>query len=437
MKLIFALSAALALVFLPATIANAQSLNDALAIAYATNPQLQAERAGLRATDETLIQARAARLPGAQLDGSVSAKYQEQASPFFSSNETIYPRTLGVSARQTLYSGGRIQGNIDLAQVQIEIARNNLRSLEHQVLLEAVTAYMDVQQNIEVVRIRQNNVSVLRKQLVAAEDRFEVGEITKTGVSQAKARVAGAQARLSGARAVLATARAAYERTIGQAPGTLQATDMPQLQANDLATAINWAEANAPVLLNAKLSELAAHHALTVAKAGLRPTLSLGAQAITTDETSFGGSSADSVSSTLSFSMPLFTGGLNSSRVRAAKEQASQARIGILQARRITQEQVSNAWYGLIAAKSVIVASQEQVHANELAFEGVEQEAEVGLRTTLDVLDAEQELLDARLTLVSAKRDAVVAAYGLLRASGRLSVADLGVDVARYDPAAQ
>jgi outer membrane protein len=415
--------------------ASAETLSDALAMAYTSNPQLQAERATLRATDERLWQARAARLPGLQADASTGVTRQTQSSPFFGGTETYYPRSLSLSANQTLYGGGGIQGQIDLAQVNIEIGRNNLHDLEQQVLLSALTAYVDVRRNMEVVRIRANNVEVLQKQLQAAEDRFTVGEITRTGVSQAKARLAGARSQLAGARAGLANARAAYERTVGQAPGTLEAANMPAILPDGLASAIEWAEGNAPVLRNSKLAELAAVHGISIAKAGLRPRLTLGARASTADNNGFSGAESDSLSTSLNFSMPLFTGGLNQSRVREAKQQASAARIGVLQARRITHEQVSNAWNGLVAARSVIAASEEQVKANELAFEGVEQEAEVGLRTTLDVLDAEQELLDARLALVSANRDAMVAAYGLLRTTGRLSVAELKVDVNQYDPA--
>ncbi|PHR54292.1 MAG: hypothetical protein COA47_15680 [Robiginitomaculum sp.] len=410
-----------------AGVASSETLEQALGLAFASNPQLQAERAGLRAIDEGLVQARSERLPGLQADGSVGATRLKQSSPFFSSLETYYPNSVSVSGSQTLYAGGGIRGRIDLARVNVDIGRNNLRNLEQQVLLDAVTAYVDVRRNSEVVRIRSNNVDVLLKQLDAAKDRFEVGEITRTGVSQAKARAAGARSQLAAAKAALATARAAYARTIGQSPGTLEVATLPGNIPADLAEAIIWSEDSAPVLINAKLSELSAQHGITVAKSGLRPRLTLGARAGTANNNGFSGAESDFVSTALNFTMPIFTGGLNRSRVREAIEQASKARIGVLQARRITHEQVSNAWHNLMAARSVIVASQEQVAANQLAFEGVEQEAAVGLRTTLDVLNAEQELLDARLTLVSAERDALVAAYGLLRASGRLDMGNLGI----------
>jgi outer membrane protein len=405
----------------------AQTLGEALSQAYASNPLLQAERAGIRAVDEDLVQARAARLPSLQTDASIGAVYTEQTSPFFSANQTYYPRSLSLSGNQTLYAGGSIRGNIDLARVNIDIARNNLRSVEQQVLFDALSAYLGVQRNVEVVRIRAKNVEVLAKQLQAANDRFDVGEITRTGVSQAKARLAGARSLLALARSELSASRAAYVRTIGQSPGTLDEVASPKILPEDMATAINWAEGYAPILIAAKLSELSASHGVTIAKSGLRPRLSIGARASTADNSGFIGAETDTVSSSLNFTMPLFTGGLNRSQIRKAREQESQARIGVLQARRIVHEQVSNAWFNLIAAKSVIYANEQQVAANELAFEGVEQEAAVGQRTTLDVLNAEQELLDARLALITANRDVLVAEYGLLRAAGRLNLVDLGI----------
>lgn len=407
----------------------AQTLEEALGQAYASNPLLQAERAGLRAIDEDLVQAKAARLPSLQADASIGAVYTEQTSPFFSAVQTYYPRSLGLSGNYTLYGGGAIRGTIDLARVNIDIGRNSLRDLEQQVLFDAISAYLGVQRDVEVVRIRGKNVEVLSRQLDAANDRFDVGEITRTGVSQAKARLAGARSLLAAARSQLAASRAAYVRTMGQAPGTLSKASSPNILPEDMAAAINWAEIHAPILISAKLSELVATHGVTIAKAGLRPRLSIGARASTADNNGFIGAETDTVSSSLNFTMPLFTGGLNRSQIRKAREQESQARIGILQARRIVHEQVSNAWFNLIAARSVIDANEQQVAANELAFEGVEQEAFVGQRTTLDVLNAEQELLDARLALITANRDVLVAQYALLRAAGRLNLVDLGIAI--------
>ncbi len=407
--------------------ASATSLAEALEMAYGSNPQLQSQQAELQAREEQLNQAKAARLPSLQVDGSTGITYQKQSSPFFNGSQTYYPRSATISGRQVLYGGGGISGRINLARVSIEMAKNAVRQAEQEVLFGAVTAYVDVQQNTEMVRIRSKNVSVLHKQLDAANARFDVGEITKTGVSQAKARLAGSRSQLAGAKAQLAGSRAAYERMMGQAPGTLHVPGLPKNMPVDLVSAYAWAEAHAPILQNAKLAEMSAVHGVQIAKAGLRPNLSLGAQASTRDNNGFSNAQSDSVSTSLQFTMPLFAGGANTSKVREAKQRASKARIDILQARRITREQVAIAWHAMAATNAVILANQEQVIANELAFDGVTQEAEVGLRTTLDVLDAEQELLDARLGLIAAKRDAIVAAYGILRAVGRLNVTDLAL----------
>lgn len=420
--------------FIAAVPASAESLQDALAMAYTSNPQLQAERAGVMATAETVNQAKAARLPTVGAEGSIGYSAGNQSSPFFSGTNDYSPQTISGSAQQTLYGGGAIQGNIDLANVNLQMERNKLRLLENQVLLQALTAYVDVQRDMEVERIRTNNVEVLLKQLGAAEDRFDVGEITKTGVSQAKARLAAARAQLAGAKAQLAASRAAYEKVVGQAPGTLEPASEPVKLPDSFASAIQWAEKNSPSIQNAKLAELAAQKGVTIAKSGLRPSVTLGAQAYHQENAGYDGASAEAVATTLSLKVPLFTGGLSQSKVREAKQKASQARISVFQADRVVREQVSNAWNQLLAAKTGIQANEEAVTAQTLAFKGVEQENQVGLRTTLDVLDAEQELLSAKLALVSAKRDQLVAAYGLMAATGSLEAANLGLQVSDLDP---
>lgn len=414
--------------------ASAESLQDALALAYSSNPQLQAERAGVLATEETVTQAKAARLPGVSANGSIGYSAGDQSSPFFSGTNDYSPRSVSASAQQTLYGGGAIQGSIDLARVNVEMARNQLRLLENQVLLQALTAYVDVQRDMQVERIRTNNVQVLLKQLDAAKDRFDVGEITKTGVSQAEARLAAARAQLSGAKAQLASSRAAYEKVIGQVPGTLEPATQPAKLPDSFADAYQWAQKNSPAIQNARLAELAAEKGVSIAKSGLLPKLTLGAQAIHQDNAGFDGASAESVSTALNLSVPLFTGGLSQSKVRQAKQKASQARISILQADRVIREQVSNAWHQLLATRTAIQANEEAVTAQTLAYKGVEQENQVGLRTTLDVLNAEQELLSAKLALVSAKRDQLVAAYGLLAATGSLEAANLGLQVSDLAP---
>ncbi len=429
------ISSAVCAFLLLAVSVQAESLADAMAFAYASNPLLQAERAGLRATDEQLNQARSSRLPSAQLDGSYGYSRVKQASPFFSDTSGFKPRSAGLSVNQTLYGGGAISGGIRAAKASIEAGRADLVGVEQSVLLDAATAFLDVFRDADVARIRQNNVKVLERQRQAAQDRFDVGEITRTDVSQAMARLAGARAQLQAALSTLANSRAAYERVIGRMPGTLEKADAPQNVPADVLIARQFAEKNAPAIQAASHAEEAARQQINIAKSGLRPSVTLGVAGNTAKNSSFPGQSVDSFNAAARVSMPLFTGGLNQSQTREAKQRASQARLQLAQVRRQVIEQVTQAWNSLVAAQAVIVSSTEQVSANELAFEGVEQEAQVGLRTTLDVLDAEQELLNARLALVSAERDASLAAFGLLASTGQLTARKLALDVVYYDPA--
>ncbi|WP_300530046.1 TolC family outer membrane protein [Maricaulis sp.] len=423
---------------------EAQTLSEALAQAYNSNPTLQAERARLRVTDEGRVQARSARLPSVSADASISRNSTESESTFVINGQPVAsnsetdstPKNYSISASQALFRGGRTSGAIDQATAQVMAGRETLRIVEQGVLVDAVTAFMDVRRDSEVVSIRRNNVEVLNQQLQAARDRFEVGEITRTDVAQAEARLSGAQAQLSAAQSQLAASRAAYERVTGQPAATLQQPpalpDLPQ----SLASAAELAYANSPQLLAAQYGEEAARYGIQVARGAMLPEVSLSATASAARDSQFSGDSRDSTSVTARVSMPIFTGGLNRSRVRAAVAQEDQARFQVNEARRQVTEGVTNAWSGYVASLAVIESSSQAVRANEIALDGVQQEAFVGLRTTLDVLNAEQELLDARLTLVTAERDSYVAGFRLLQAMGLLSADLLNLNVETYDPAA-
>ncbi|WP_297737077.1 TolC family outer membrane protein [uncultured Maricaulis sp.] len=435
-------ASALALAGIGAATVQAQTLEETLALAYNSNPTLQAERARLRATDEGRVQARAARLPSVSASASISRSHTEgesfsqinNATNSFESDAT--PKNYGVSASQPIYRGGRIDGAIDQATAVVMAGRETLRATEQAVLVDAVTAFMDVRRDNNVVEIRQNNVEVLAQQLRAARDRFEVGEITRTDVSQAEARLSAAQTQLSAAQAQLAASRAAYERVTGQPAASLsEPPALPPLPDN-LGDAAEFAFDNSPQLLAARYGEEAAQHAIRIARGALRPEVSLTASASSARDSSFSGDVRDSTSIMGQVSMPIFTGGLNRSRVRAAVAQEEQARFQVREARRQVTEAVTNAWYSYIASLAVIESSRQAVVANEIALDGVQQEAFVGIRTTLDVLNAEQELLEARLTFVTAERDSFVAGYRLLQAMGLASAERLGLNVEIYDPAA-
>ncbi|WP_417468960.1 TolC family outer membrane protein [Maricaulis sp.] len=426
--------------------AQAQSLEESLALAYNSNPTLQAERARLRATDEGRVQARAGYLPQVSASATVSSQHSESQSTFViggvatssgSTETNSTPKTYSLSASQSIYSGGYNGGAVDQATALIYAGRESLRSVEQTVLVDAITAFMDVRRDAEVVNIRRSNADVLAQHLQAARDRFEVGEITRTDVAQAEARLSGAQAELSAAQAQLATSRAAYERVTGQPPATLQ--DPPALPdlPDNLADAAETAFRFSPELLAAQYGEQAASHAIRMARSSLRPQVSLTATASGSRDSSYTGDQRDSTQILGQVSVPLFTGGLNRSRVRAAIAQEEQTRQQSLLARRQVTEGVTNTWNAYITSQAVIESSRQAVRANEIALDGVEQEAYVGLRTTLDVLDAEQELLASRLTLVTAERDSYVAGYRLLQAMGLLSAERMGLNVEVYDVAGE
>ncbi len=421
--------------------AQGQTLEEALALAYDSNPTLLAERAALRAVDEGFIQARSAALPSVSASVGTSVTDSRRAGggdpttgfTFPENTNTQGTTTTSVAINQNVYRGGRTRAAMDGALANIEAARARLFSVEQQVLVDAVTAYEDVRRDEEIVSIRANNVAVLERQLQAARDRFEVGEITRTDVAQAEARVAGARAQLSAARGDLLTSRATYERVIGSPPGTLAPPPpLPGLPSTlDEAIALGF-DRN-PDVVAARFVEEAAQADVRSAAGALRPSVSASLSARDNDAY-LSGLDSESVTAGATLSIPLFAGGRNSSQLRQSRAAASQARLNLRNAERVVRQNVSSSWSIFESAQAVIVSSQEQVRANEIAFEGVEEEARVGLRTTLDVLDAEQELLESRLTLVSAERDVYVAGFRLLQASGGLSAQALGVDAEYYDP---
>ena len=416
--------------------AGAQTLEESLALAYRSNPTLQAERARVRATGESVVQARAAWLPSISASASISRRTIDGVDGFFDEANTISPQSYSINASQAIWRSGQIAGGIDQAQASALASLENLRAVEQSVLLDAATSFMNIRRDATIVEIRRNNVDVLNAQLGAAEDRFEVGEITRTDVAQAEARLSAARAELSGAQAQLATSRNAYARIVGQAPATLE--EPPELPT--LPETVDEAEAIAldfsPTLRAAAFSEEAADAAIRVAQGAMGPSVSL-TTGLSASRNSGGfqvGGDSESLSVGAQVTMPIFTGGLNRSRVRAANYTADAARQQVFVARRLTLENVSNAYNALLAAQSVIVSSREAVRANEIALDGVQQEAQVGLRTTLDVLNAEQELLNARVTLVSAERDAYVAGLALLQAMGLLTAETLDLPVETSDP---
>lgn len=414
--------------------AFAETLQEAIALAYRTNPTLLAQRANQRALDETVPQARAGLRP--QIDVTGSATYSRIDQDGVGVVETD---TAGVSVglSQTLYSGGRIGHAISAAEANVLAGRENLRAVEQQVLASVIQAYVDVQRDIEVLNIRQQNLAVLRRQLDESNARFEVGEITRTDVAQSESRLAQSQADLANAQAQLSVSRAAYAAVVGQAPATL--VEPPELPGvpSDFDVALNTGLAENPGVRAAQYTLQAAEQRVAAARAEYLPSARLTASyGGSGDLTDFDLADRTAFQAGASISIPLFTGGLNQSRVAQAREQANAAQIQIEGQRRTVLQNVSSAYAQVISTRASLAAGEEAVRAATVAAEGVRQEAQVGLRTTLDVLNQELELRSAQVALISARRNEYVAKAQLLSAMGRLEGANLDPSIPLYDPAA-
>lgn len=415
----------------------AETLQEAIALAYRTNPSLLAQRASQRSLDETIVQARAGLRPSLDItfSGNLSQDFGDSA-PFSDRYSDSASASIGLS--QTLWSGGRIGHGITAAEAEILAGRENLRDIEQTVLASVIQAYADVIRDTEILRIRQANLGVLQRQLEEATARFEVGEITRTDVAQSEARLAQSEADLANAQAQLSVSRAFYASVVGQAPGDL--APMPQLPGvpADFDAALDVALQDNPGIRAAAFSLRAAEANVAAAKAEYLPSARLTA--------SYGGANTDfdrigdigdstRLTAGATVSVPLFTGGLNSSRVAQALERANVAQINVEGERRNTLQSVSSAYAQALSARSSLQAGEEAVRAATVAAEGVRQEAQVGLRTTLDVLNQELELRNAEITLAGARRNEYVAQANLLAAMGRLEGPDLDPTLERYDPA--
>lgn len=428
---------------------SAESLTEAMATAYQSNPDLQGERAQLRSTDEQVAQAVAGWRPTLQAQGTYSfVRTRTNLNSGLSLSDHARPTTGTLTLNQNIFAGGRTVNTTRQAKFAVEAGRDTLESVEQNTLLSTVAAYMDVIRDDSVVGLNRNNVQVLQRQLEATQDRFRVGELTRTDVAQSEARLSGARTTLRQAEAQLTASRAAYEKVVGQAPGTLVRPAPVENLPQDEADARDLAARNNPDLQSARNLEASSRAAIAAAKGALLPSFDVQAQyrdvrnpasAGGLSGISGGGGSnrvntSDQTQILGVVTVPLYQSGAEYSRVRAAKEQASVAMMRIAAVQRQVDESVRNAWEDLIAARANIVSSQEQVNANEIALEGVKQEEQVGSQTILDVLNAEQELLNSRVTLVSAQRDEVVAEFGLLGATGQLTARQLKLPVKYYDP---
>lgn len=417
--------------------AAVSSLEEALVQTYETNPTLLAERAQLRATDEGVAQAASNWRPTVTVTGTISDTESRIDNGIgfdpISTDSENYGGT--IVASQSIFRGFRSVNEFRRAQANVRAGRAGLHSVEQGVFLSAIRAYLDVIRDDAVVELRQNNVSVLERQLQAAQDRFDLGDSTRTDVAQSEARLSLARSNLTAAQAQLTVSQAAFERVIGSEPGSLMSPEMlPGLPGSE-EEAVQMALDNNPALRAAVEAEVASRRSVDIAVGALLPRATVDATLQHSEDDDNLETQSDSATISGTVVIPLYQSGAEYSNIRQARQLNSADRIRIAETERQIRESVAVAWDALVSTQSVITSSADQVRANEIAFEGVQQEAQVGSRTTLDVLNAEQELLDSRVTLVRAQRDEQVAAYQLLSAIGELTAQDLNLPVEYYDPA--
>lgn len=417
--------------------ARAETLRQALAATYMTNPTLNAERARLRAIDEEISQARSNLRPSlfGDLESGIRKINPNPKGAGTVASGTHHPKGYSITVNKTLFRGLRTLNAIREAEATIEAGREDLRTVEQTVLLDAATAYVDVLRDQAIVSLREGNVRVLTEQLKATKDRFDVGEVTKTDVAQAEARRSGAISQLNLAQSNLKTSRSTYERIIGHPPsGLVEPQPIDSLLPQLLSGALRTAEVENPSIGAAVYSEEASRYVIKQIIGEMLPEVSVEATYEDTLEPSLTLDSRSTTTVTGRITVPLYSQGEPSSRVRQARETNRQRLQEIDEARAKANADVIAAWGQLVSTRAQIESDRQQVRANKIALNGVKEEEKVGQRTILDVLDAQQELLDAQVALVSSQRDQVVASFSLLSAVGRLNAANLRLAVEYYDP---
>jgi outer membrane protein len=419
--------------------AGAETLDSALAQAYRNNPTLNAQRAALRATDEGVPQQLAGYRPRVtfQMDSGYQGYQSHTLSggQFTTTQSAISPRGGNVGLVQTVYNGQRTGNLTRQAEAAVLAGRETLRTAVQTTLLDAATAYMNVLRDTAILDLQRRNVQVLQEQLKQTRDRFNVGEVTRTDVAQSESRVAAAQSQVLGAEATLKGSQATYRRVVGAEPVGLRA-GMPidRLSPTSLGAAVEQGRAAHPTVTAAQYTVDTAQFAVKAAEGTLYPTVTLEASMSKRWDLAPGSFDVSQGTVLGRVAVPIFQGGSEYSIIRQAKETLGQRRIELDVSRDLAQANVVQAWSQLEATKAQIIAAQAQVTATEVALNGVREEARVGQRTTLDVLNAQQELVNARVALVTAQRDRVVASYTLLAAVGRLGPQVLGLKTEDYDP---
>jgi outer membrane protein len=412
--------------------AQAASLYEALATAYATNPTLEAARAQLRATDEGVPQVLSEWRPTVLGTAQGGHEWDNQNKPVVLDEETN-PRSYGVTVRQPIFDGFGTVAGTSQAENLVHAGRAQLTSTEQTVLLNAVTAYMNVVRDAAVLELNRNNEKVLQAQLEATQARYDVGELTRTDVAQAEARLQGAVAARIQAEGQLTASQAIYRQVIGDDPVDVKMPeDTPPLPSSrDESLALSR---NAPEVRSAEFQERAAKDDIDVQFSDMLPSVAIEGSYQRQQDVGQRDSEVDVGSVIGQVTIPLYQAGAPDSRVRQSKQRYMQSKRQTDEAVRAAEQEAVNAWAALQTAIAQARSFEEQVRANEIALEGVRQEQEVGARTILDVLDAQQELLNAQVSLVSSQTDHVVAQFRVLASGGALTAQNLALNVEYYDP---
>ncbi|MGH8292776.1 MAG: TolC family outer membrane protein [Gammaproteobacteria bacterium] len=421
------------MVLMPA--ASAGTLHQAFAQAYASNAAIRAGEAELRAAGFGVQSARAGYQPQINFEAGIGTAHNDLVSPFFPIS--TYPqntRTAGLVITQPLYTGGQTASRVNAARATQSAQQAILGATEEQVFVQVVQTYSGVVRDQAVVKLEQNNLEVLNQQLQAAQAEFQNGEVTHTDIAQAEARVAGAQAALIQAQGSLTESRAAFLRVVGTEPQGLEQPPLPAPLPESEAQSVQFSAQNFSVLA-ARFAQNAAEQQVQAAAAQQRPQIALTGQLLEARDPQIGFSRLDTRSIMLTLSVPIYSGGALSAQKHAAEQRAEASREDVVDAQRQAQLEAINAWQAYQTANARLTAIQSQVQAEEIAARGVRDEQAVGERTTIDVLNADQELLNARVDLIRAQRDQLVAAYALQAATGRLTAGALNLrDVTNGQP---
>ena len=418
--------------------ARADTLADALVSAYQSNPQINASRAQQRATDEGVPQALAGYRP--QIVGSLSAGLQAVRNLLPDNTvqtATLKPWTIGVTVTQNLFNGFKTSNSVRVAEFQVLSGREALRNTGQGVLLDAVTAYMNVIANQALLETQKSNVSFLRETLGIAKKRLDAGDITPTDTAQADARLSRGLADLNAAQTAYEVSRATYEQVIGKPPGQLQpAQTVDRFVPRSRQESVDTSARENPAVMGAMYDVDTATTSISVAESSLLPQLNVQGSASKSrdNDPTLGSRGTDQASVTGNLTVPIYDGGTAASQTRQAKETATQSRLVLEQVRNQARTAAISAWITSEGTKVALAAAESEVKAAGIALQGVRRESQGGQRTTLDVLNSQQELTAARSRQILAQRDRVIASYTLLSAVGRLDVRTLGLNTPDYLP---